>query len=205
MKRTRPLIVGLTGSIGMGKSTVAKMFASLGAPVFSADQIVHDLLGAKGKVFPQIAKIFPQAVRGGRIDKKILGQIVFRNPALRKKLESLLHPLVWQERTKFLKNVKNEKQPLAILEIPLLFETGENEKCDRTICVAATLAQQKKRVLKRKGMTPSKLKAILKSQMRNADKMKKANAVIRTDKSLAATKKQVKALWDKWNWELNDA
>lgn len=194
IKRNRPLVVGLTGSIGMGKTTVAKMFARLGVPTISADDIVHDLMKADGAVFGKIAKKVPEAATKKGIDRKKLAQQIVGNPALLRWLEALLHPLVFRACAALVKRHRDE--PAVLLEIPLLFETGYDKKCDMTVVVTANAAQQKERVLKRKGMTEARLRSLIKRQMTDREKRGLADIVIRTDCSLADTRKQVRAAYD---------
>ena len=186
-----PLIIGLTGSIGMGKSTAAKILARLGLPFYSADAAVHALLGPKGRAVSKVAKLFPSARRGDAIDRKILGALVFGQPALRRQLEAILHPMVRQEEKKFLAQARKTKAPAVVLEIPLLFETGAEQRCDVVLCVTAPKAIQQARVLKRRGMTPEKFRAILKAQLPDAEKRRRADYVIKTGKGLADTRKQL--------------
>ncbi len=191
----RPLIIGLTGSIGAGKSVTARQFVRLGARLFDADQTVHALLRPEGKAFAAVARRFPQALVGGKISRKRLGAIVFQNPEERRALEKIIHPLVWAERRAFLKKAGEEKAPVVLLEIPLLFETGEDKNVDTTICVTTRPALQKKRVLKRKNMTQAKFRAICAGQMPDAEKRRRADFVIETDEGFSAAKKQTRAVW----------
>lgn len=205
MTRKKPLIVGLTGSIGMGKSTVAKTFARLGAAVLCADQIVHDLLAPGGAAVRKVAKLCPESLVRDHIDRKKLGAAVFQAPQKLQSLEAILHPLVWKARNAFIKQARREGKEVVLLEIPLLFETGADALCDVTICVTAPSAIQKERVLKRKNMSPQKFRAILKQQMPDRDKRRRANIVLRTDLGLAQMRKDVKHIWATLGREPNDA
>ena len=189
-----PIIIGLTGGIGTGKSTAATMFAKLGLPVHSADDAVHKLLGKGGKAVKPIAKLFPDAVKAGAVDRQALGKIVFGNAAKLKKLEDIMHPLVQKDERDFVKKARAKKAVAVVLEIPLLFETGAHLRCDCVVVVTASLAERKKRVLKRKGMTAAKFNAIVKAQMPETEKRAYADFLVATDKGLAHTKAQVKAI-----------
>jgi dephospho-CoA kinase len=188
------LIVGLTGSIGMGKSTAASILKSFGLPVHNADQAVHALLEKGGKAVRPVAKIFPEAVKNNAIDRAVLGKMVFGKPAQLKKLEKILHPLVVNAERAFIKQAKRDGLAAVVLEIPLLFETGAEKRCDITICVSAPKAVQKARVLKRKGMTAARFKAILARQMPAAEKCRRADFVVGTGISRANTKRQLQSI-----------
>jgi len=194
--KKKTFVIGLTGSIGMGKSAATRMFARLGAHVFHADKVVHDLLLPEGAAFKKVSFVFPQSLWRGKISKKRLARTVFSDPAKLKKLEDLLHPLVWQACKKAIQKAQKKEIKAVVLEIPLLFETGEDKKCDATICLSASSAIQKERVLRRKNMTPAKLRAILSQQMPDAEKRKRADFVVRTDKGFADTRKQIIAIWN---------
>ena len=181
------LIIGLTGSIGMGKSTVAKILNDKGIPVYSADGAVHTLLKRRGKAVPFIAQKFPNAVKNGRVDRKALGHAVFGDPKQLRHLEQIIHPLIRSIEKDFLRQARKTGARAAVLEIPLLFETGAEKRCDVTLCVTAPRTVQKARVLSRPGMTEKKFKAIISRQMPNAKKCRKADYVVPTDVSRAAT------------------
>jgi dephospho-CoA kinase len=188
------LIIGLTGGIGMGKSTAAAILSAFGLPVHNADHAVHDLLRKGGKAVRPVAKLFPESLQGGAIDRAILGKIVFGKPARLRKLEKILHPLVQKAECDFLRRARREKAVAAVLEIPLLFETGAEKRCDVTLCVAAPKAVQKARVLKRKGMTPARFRAIVALQMPAAEKRRRADYVVRTGVGRADTKRQLRKI-----------
>ena len=192
--RKRPIIVGLTGGIGMGKSTAAKILKRFGLPVYSADHAVHSLLRKSGKAVKPVAKVFPEALSRGAIDRKKLGVVVFGNKPKLKTLEKILHPLVRKEEKKFLAKVRARKKPAAVLEIPLLFETGADKRCDVTIVVVAPRAVQMKRVMQRPGMSIAKFKAIQAYQMSDKRKRKIADYVVDAGGSLAATRAQLAAI-----------
>lgn len=179
----------------MGKSTVADMFAKGGAPVFCADAVVRAALEPKGKAFKSVVAAFPSVLCGGCIDRAKLADLAFNSQAKKKRLESILHPLVWAARAKFLSHAAKENAPAVILDIPLLFETGAQAECDLVVCVSASAAVQKERVMKREGMTPARFRSIKARQMPDKEKRKLSDIVLRTDVSLAETRKQVRVLW----------
>ncbi len=196
------IIIGLTGSIGMGKTAVAAMFADLGAIVHGADDEVRRLLqkggeGAKAveKLFPP--EDFPQIYEEGHINRTALGALVFADEILRENLENALHPLVREERKEFLERNKNRRSKIVVFDIPLLFETGAEEECDITIVVSAPENIQRERVLARPSMTEEKFRAILARQMPDAEKRSKADYVIDTGLSLEETQAQVVAVLQK--------
>ena len=188
------MIIGLTGGIGMGKSTAAKILAEFGLPIYSADKAVHDLLKKNGKGVKPVAKQFPAALINHSIDRETLGQIVFGKEAELKKLEKILHPLVQEVEAAFVKKAKNTKRKAVVLEIPLLFETRADKRCDVVLCVTAPKDVQKARVLSRKGMTSAKFKAILARQMPDEQRCKKADYVVRTGVGVEDTRKQLRAI-----------
>jgi dephospho-CoA kinase len=191
-KRKNFLVIGLTGGIGMGKSAVAKLLRGMGFPVYHADRAVHGLLRKGGKAVKPVARLFPEALRRGAIDRAVLGPIVFNRPAKLKKLERILHPLVREEEKIFLAKARKAKARAAILEIPLLFETKGEKRCDAVLCVTAPKAVQKARVLARPGMTEAKFRAIVSRQMPDKEKRAKADYVIDTGTDVAATRKQLR-------------
>lgn len=190
----KPLIIGLTGGIGMGKSTVAKIFRAMSIPVHDADAAVHTLLAKGGKAVPKIQKHFPDCVVAGAVDRALLGRAVFGKPASLKKLESILHPLVRADEKEFVKAASLLNMPLVVLEIPLLFETGAEKRCDLVVTVSAPLTVQKARVMKRKGMTAEKFLAIRMAQMPDKDRRARADFVIPTKMGLADTRRRIKFL-----------
>ena len=189
---SEPLKVGLTGSIGMGKSETAKLFARLGVAVFDADAAVHALYAAGGGGAAAIAERFPEAVTKGGVDRARLAQIVAEGPSALRTLEALVHPLVRQAEERFLEAARARNEDLVILDIPLLFETGRSKTMDAVVVVSAPEAVQRARVLKRPGMTPEKLAAILARQVPDAEKRAQADFVIETDKGLDHALSQVK-------------
>jgi len=173
-------ILCLTGSVGMGKTTAARMLRRLGVPVHDADAEVHRLLGRGGAAVPAVAKAFPGVKTGSAIDRAALGRIVFSDPAALKRLEKILHPLVRKAERAFLAKARRQRQPLVVLDIPLLFETRGEGTCDGVIVVSAPEAIQRARVLARPGMTREKLAGIEARQMPDAEKRQRADVVIET-------------------------
>ncbi|MCR9219467.1 MAG: dephospho-CoA kinase [Alphaproteobacteria bacterium] len=174
------IILGLTGSIGMGKSTAAAMLRRLGCRVDDADRAVHRLMGPNGRALPAIEAAFPGVVGLGGVDRQALGARVFGDPAALKRLEAILHPMVTQARDRFLKRCARDRVRYAVLDVPLLFETGLDRRCDLTILVTAPPVVQAHRVLRRPGMTAAKLADIRARQMPEAEKRRRADIVIQT-------------------------
>jgi dephospho-CoA kinase len=191
------LIIGLTGGIGMGKSTAAKILRGFGLPIYKADQAVHTLLHKGGKAVKPVARLFPETLKRRAIDRKRLGQIVFGHRDKLRGLENILHPLVRQAESEFLRKARQQKKRVAVLEIPLLFETGGYKRCDYVICVMAPKAVQKARVMQRRGMTAKKLKAILARQMPDRHKREIADFVVDTGGSYQTTRKNLRNVLDR--------
>ncbi len=188
----KPFILGLTGSIGMGKSAVAAMLRGLGVPVFDADAAVHELQGPGGALLPMIEAAFPGTTGPHGVDRPKLGAAVFGDPQKLKRLEAIVHPAVGAMRAGFLE--ENADQPLIVFDIPLLFEKGGFEHVDAVAVVSASAAQQRDRVLARPGMTVEKFEQILGLQVPDAEKRARADHVIETGTSLAETRHAVQAL-----------
>lgn len=184
--------LGLTGSIGMGKSTVAAMFADLGIPVFNADEAVHRLQGPGGALLPAIEAAFPGSTSATGVDRQALGVRVFGDDVALATLEGIVHPAVAAARANFLSTHANA--PLVVFDIPLLFEKTGRGDLDRILVVSAPADVQRTRVLARPGMTSEKLEAILARQMPDAEKRARADHVIDTGVSLSETRMQVHAL-----------
>jgi dephospho-CoA kinase len=183
-------IVGLTGSIGMGKSTAATMLRRQGAWVHDADAVVHELLGKGGAAVPAIARAFPDVVKNGAVDRIALGKRVFGDtPALRR-LEAIVHPLVRQRTNRFIAAAARAGRPFVILDIPLLFETG-GRGFDATIVVTAPAYLQARRVLSRPGMTPQKFAAILARQVPDREKRRRADEVVTSGLGKGSTYRQL--------------
>ena len=183
-------VLGLTGSLGMGKSATAKMFAEEGVPVHDADAAVHRLYEAKAA--PLIEAAFPGTTGGGKVDRDKLAQRVLGDAAAIKKLEAIVHPLVRNSEEKFLVEAARKGAAVAVLDIPLLFETGGDDRCDAVIVVSAPSDVQRARVFERSGMTEQKFAAILAQQMSDAEKRKRADFVVDTSKGFDAARAQVR-------------
>lgn len=173
-------VLGLTGSIGMGKSTAAAMLRRLGLPVHDADSAVHGLLARGGAAVEPVAEAFPESLVEGAIDRQRLGSLVFGDPAALRQLELILHPLVRRVAIAFLARHQRYGTPMVVLEIPLLFETGGERLCDAVVLVTASPAVQRARVLSRPGMTVQKFDGIRTEQMSDAEKRRRADFVIET-------------------------
>ena len=187
-----PFILGLTGSIGMGKSTVAVMFAELGVPVFDADAVVRRLQGPAGAIVAEIEETFPGATGKDGVDREFLGAQVFGNPAALARLEAIVHPRVAQARAEFLE--QNGKHPLLVFDIPLLFEKGGSALVDAVAVVSAPGAVQRQRVMARQGMTAGKFADIIALQLPDAEKRARADYLIDTGTSLTQTRSAVATL-----------
>ena len=184
--------LALTGSIGMGKSTVAAMFAGRGIPVFDADAAVKQLQGPGGKLVPVIERRFPGTTHNGAVDREALAAAVLGKPDELAALEAIVHPAVHHERTRFI--VAHSDAPALLFDIPLLFETGGDSVFDEVVVVSAPAEIQRQRVLARPGMTQAKLDHILARQLPDAEKRARADHVIDTSISLAETERQVDAI-----------
>ena len=182
--------VGLTGSIGMGKSTVADMFKNFGCPVFDADKAVHGLYEKGGAGIDIIKSFYPAAVVNSAVDREILRSYIAENPDKIRELETFIHPLVKRLRDDFLKT--NQNKELLVFDIPLLFETGLNKNMDITVVVSAPYHVQHKRVMSREGMTEKIFSGLLAKQISNDEKKTMADIIIKTDESLNITKSKVK-------------
>lgn len=189
---TRPFILGLTGSIGMGKSTVAAMFEAAGVPVFDADAEVRRLQGPGGALVPAIEAAFPGSTGPGGVLREQLGAQVFGDAAALARLEGIVHPAVAALRHEFM--IEHGGAPLVVFDIPLLFEKGGHEQVDRVVVVSAPPDVQRARVLARAGMTPDKFARILALQVPDAEKRARAHHVIDTGTTLGETRAQVAAL-----------
>ncbi len=181
--------VGLTGSIGMGKSTTAAMFAEAGIPVHDADAAVHRLYS--GKAAPLVEAAFPGTVTEGVVNREALGKAVLGNPQALKQLEAIIHPLVREEELDFISRAEAAGAPFVILDIPLLFETGGDTRVDKIIVVTAPADVQRERVLSRPGMTEEKFLSILARQMPDAEKRARADFIIDTSLGLAPARAEV--------------
>ena len=183
-------ILGLTGSLGMGKSTTAKMFADEGVPVHDADAAVHRLY--EGLAAPLIEAAFPGTADAGKVDRDKLAQRVLGDSAALEKLEAIVHPLVQRAEKLFLEEAARKEARVAVLDIPLLFETDSDQRCDAVVVVSAPPAVQRARVFERPGMTEQKFAAILAKQMPDEDKRARADFVVDTSKGFDAARAQVR-------------
>ena len=188
------LILGLTGSIGMGKTETAKMFRSLGIPVFDADAAVHELYAEGGAAVGAVEAAFPGVAIDGAIDRDRLGKAVIGDSDAIARLESIVHPLVRQAQLDFRAKADTDGADIAVLDIPLLFETGGESRVDKIVVVSAPADVQRRRVLERPGMTEEKFDAILAKQLPDAEKRARADFIIETDRGLDDALDQVKAL-----------
>ncbi|MGS4991344.1 dephospho-CoA kinase [Roseibium sp. RP-7] len=184
--------IGLTGSIGMGKSTTAKMFAAEGIPVHDADATVHALYS--GRAAPLIEAAFPGTVSDGKVDRTLLSPHVLGKPEAMKKLEAIVHPLVREEEQLFLKRARADHRRIVMLDIPLLFETGGEARVDVVVVVTADADVQRDRVLARPGMSEDRFEAILAKQMPDAEKRRRAHFLVDTGRGMEAAKRQVRAI-----------
>ena len=190
--KSGPIILGLTGSIGMGKSTVAAMFAEAGVPVFDADAEVHKLQGPAGKVVAAIEARFPGTTGEAGVNRTALAEAVLGDDAAMKALEAIVHPAVGAERAAFM--ARHAAAPVIVFDVPLLFETGGERGVDRTVVVSAAPEVQRARVLARAGMTAAKFDAILARQLPDAEKRARADVVIPTDVTIEETRAAVHRL-----------
>ena len=190
------IIIGLTGSIAMGKSATAKIFSSIGVPVFDADFCVHELMGLNGKLVPKIAKEFPETQEKIKNSKYInrvkLGNIVFKSNIMKRKLENIIHPQVGKERKKWTEWATRQRYRIICYDIPLLYETKGEKSCDEVVVVSAPLLIQKQRALKRKNMDLKKFNNILKTQMSDADKRKRSDFIVNSGNGYRFSRNQVK-------------
>ena len=173
-------VLGLTGSIGMGKSETARMFRRLGVPVYDADAAVHRVLGPGGAAVAPIGAAFPGSVRDGAVDRPALGAIVFGDAAALRRLERIVHPLAGAIQRTFLEQAARRRAPLVVLDIPLLFETNGERRVDATVCVTAPGFLQRWRVLRRPGMTEAKFAGVLRQQVPDVLKRQRADFVVPT-------------------------
>jgi dephospho-CoA kinase len=188
------IVLGLTGSIGMGKSTTAKLFAEAGVPVYDADAAVHLLY--EGEAAPAIEATFPGTTENGRVDRDRLSARVVHDPAAMKKLEEIVHPMLGASRQKFLRDAERSGAPVAVIDVPLLFETGGEKRVDAVVVVTTTAELQRKRILARPNMTEEKLQAILVRQMPDAEKRKRAHFVVDTSHGLDPVRARIRDILD---------
>ncbi|WP_421580386.1 dephospho-CoA kinase [Shinella sp. M31] len=183
------IVLGLTGSIGTGKSTTAVMFRDLGVPVHDADATVHDLY--RNEAVAPVVALFPEALKDGVIDRKVLSATLAQAPERFRALEAVIHPLVRARETAFLEMERQKGSALVVLDIPLLYETGGEKRVDKVVVVTCDAQTQRRRVLARPDMTEEKFALILSRQMPDAEKRKRADFIVYTDAGLEAARKQV--------------
>ena len=186
------IILGLTGSIGMGKSTTADMFRAENIPVHDADQSVHQLY--QNEAVAPLQSLFPTAIINGAIDRQELGRIVLNDREKMQKLEEIIHPMVRQKELQFLRKWKSEKAPLVVLDIPLLYETGGENRVDVVLVVSASYEEQKRRVMLREDMSEKKFATILQKQIPDHIKRQKADFLIDTELGMDHARRQVKTI-----------
>jgi len=196
------LLVGLTGSIGMGKSETAKMFTRLGVPVYDADAAVHAIYAKGGSAVEPLREAFPEAIVDGAVDRVRLSKLVLDDRDALRRLEGIVHPLVGESQMDFLKQASESGAGMAVLDIPLLYETGGEERVDAVVVVSAPADVQRQRVLERPGMTEEKFEQILAKQVPDADKRARADFIVETDKGLDHAFEQVQRITeDLRSWE----
>lgn len=188
------IILGLTGSIGMGKSTTAQLFAEEGAPVYDADAAVHALYEPGGAAVAPIAAAFPGAVKEGAVDRAALSALVLDRPEALRQLEGIVHPLAREAQEQFLKRAQESGARIAIMDVPLLFETGGDAHVDAVVVATTSAEIQRARVLSRPGMTPQKLEQILARQLPDSEKRARADFVINTGFGIEDARAQVRAV-----------
>ena len=185
-------VIGLTGSIGMGKTTTAGFFAEAGAPVHDADTTVHRLY--EGEAAPAIEAAFPGTTAGGKVDRVKLAERVLGDKAALRQLESIVHPLVREAEVRFLTEAEHKGAPVAVLDIPLLFETGGQERVDAVVTVSAPAEVQRTRLLQRAGMTDEKLEALIANQLPDAEKRRHADFIIDSSQGFDVARAQVEEI-----------
>jgi dephospho-CoA kinase len=188
------IILGLTGSIGMGKSTTAKLFEEAGVPVYDADAAVHKIY--EGDAAPAIEAAFPGTTADGKVDRNKLSEKVVHDPAAMKRLEQIVHPMLGASRQKFLHDAEQSGAPVAVVDVPLLFETGGEKRVDAVVVVTTTPEIQHQRILARDNMSGEKLNAILARQLPDAEKRKRADFVVDTSHGLDPVRARIRDILD---------
>jgi dephospho-CoA kinase len=188
------IILGLTGSIGMGKSTTAKLFAEAGVPVYDADATVHMIY--EGEAAPAVEAAFPGTTVNGKVDRNKLSARVVHDPLAMKQLEQIVHPMLGASRQKFLSDAEQAGAPVAVVDVPLLFETGGEKRVDAVVVVTTSPEIQRQRILARDNMTPEKLDAILARQLPDAEKRKRAHFVVDTSHGLDPVRARIRDILD---------
>ncbi len=186
------LVLGLTGSIGMGKSTTAKLFVEAGVPVYDADATVHQLY--EGEAAAAIEAAFPGTTVNGKVDRTLLSPRVVHDAEAMKRLERIVHPMLRAHHQKFLDDAERSGAPVAVVDIPLLYETGGENRVDAVVVVTTAPETQRERILARDGMTPEKLDAILTRQLPDAEKRKRADFVVDTSHGLEPVRAQIREI-----------
>ena len=186
------LLLGLTGSIGMGKSTTAKLFAEAGVPVYDADATVHQVY--EGEAASAMEAAFPGSTVNGKVDRQKLSAMVVNNPEAMTRLEKIVHPMLRSRQQKFLNDAEKSGVPVAVLDIPLLFETGGENRVDAVVVVTTTPEVQRARVLERENMTSDKLDAILIRQLPDPEKRKRADFIVDTSQGLDPVRQRIKEI-----------
>lgn len=183
-------ILGLTGSIGMGKSTTAALFAEVGVPVYDADAMVHEIY--RNEAAPVIEAAFPGTTVNGKVDRVKLSARVLRDPAAMKLLEQIVHPLLRRHHAEFLERAEAAGAPVAVIDVPLLYETGGDARVDAVVVVTTSLEAQRARILARENMTPEKLDAILARQLPDEEKRRRADFVVDTSHGLDPVRERIR-------------
>ncbi|MBI5130765.1 MAG: dephospho-CoA kinase [Rhodopseudomonas palustris] len=186
------LILGLTGSIGMGKSTTAKLFQEAGVPVYDADATVHKIY--EGEAVPAIEAAFPGTIVNGKVDRALLSANVVHDADAMKRLEQIVHPMLRSHHQNFLDDAESSGAPIAVVDVPLLFETGGEKRVDAVVVVTTSPEVQRERILARDNMTPEKLDAILARQMPDAEKRKRADFLVDTSHGLDPVRAQIREI-----------
>ena len=194
MTARRPLLIGLTGSIGMGKTETARMFASFGIPVYDADAAVHRLYAPGGEAVAAIEKAFPECVASGRVDRACLSARIRADRTALARLEMIVHPLVMRDQEIFVTRAAEQGADIVVLDVPLLFEAGAHSRMDAVVVVTAPEDVQRERVLARPGMSEDLLDQILSRQLSDVDKRKLAQFVVETHKGLDHARQQVREI-----------
>ncbi|ABD05108.1 Dephospho-CoA kinase [Rhodopseudomonas palustris HaA2] len=188
------LVLGLTGSIGMGKSTTAKLFGEAGVPVYDADATVHQIY--EGEAVPAIEAAFPGTTVDGKVDRALLSEKVVHDSDAMKRLEQIVHPMLRSHHQNFLDDAEASGAPVAVVDVPLLFETGGEKRVDAVVVVTTSPEVQRERILARENMTPEKLDAILARQMPDAEKRRRADFVVDTSHGLDPVRAQIREILD---------
>jgi dephospho-CoA kinase len=188
-REVQMLLLGLTGSIGMGKSTTAKLFEEAGVPVYDADATVHKVY--EGEAAPAVEAAFPGSTVDGKVDRQKLSALVVANPEAMKRLETIVHPMLRSHQLKFLSDAEKSGAPVAVLDVPLLYETGGENRVDAVVVVTTAPDVQRERILARDNMTPDKLDAILARQLPDEEKRKRADFIVDTSHGLEPVRQRI--------------